>query len=328
MLIKKKLIILFLFSSKLLAIDVAFVTNNSHTWLLSTAICSILLNADEKDELHFHIFNTGLSKNNLNALNSLKKLRNFDIRYYKINFSEINGYNDEFYHKIVYAKSIIPNTLKNLDKILILDSDIIVMCSLASLWKIDLGDNFAAGAQGQYISYKGALRYSTNKNPSLHINSGVILINAKKYREENMLEKFKQESKRIQHIGDEDIFVNIFDSKIKLINLKWNMTPDSFADFDRIRRLCAYSKKEVYDARKNPAILHFSNKSYLEYDTPYIYEFYHYLNKTPFRKNLDKLNDISRPIRESEFVVKMSILKFVWLKLRTLYYTFLALIGL
>lgn len=308
-------------------IEVAFVVTDSYAWVLSASISSIVLNAKTSDTVNMHVFSYDLSEDNKRKLSKISSGTNHTINFYNLNVRSIEGFNSEKYNVIVYAKALIPSILDKLNKILILDADTIVTCSLRELWESEIGDNLAGVVQAQYLQYPKALKYSKHHNPKEHFNSGVMLINSAKYRKEEMLQKFIEESKRIEHVGDEDIFINIFSGKVKMLPLKWNVTQHAFVKYSEISGYSIYSYKEHILAKKKPNIIHFTDKSYLEYSHPYAFEFKHYLNKTPFKTQLDFIEKRSLPLRTSDLVLKISLIKFIALKICALYYSFLEAFG-
>lgn len=309
------------------AIEVAFVVTDSYAWVLSASISSIILNAHAKDSVNMHIFSYDLSEDNKRKLSRISSGTNHTINFYNLDVRSIEGFNSEKYNVIVYAKALIPSILDKLNKILILDADTIVTCSLRELWESEIGDNLAGVVQAQYLQYPKALKYSKHHNPKEHFNSGVMLINSAKYRKEEMLQQFIEESKRITHIGDEDIFINIFSGKVKMLPLKWNVTQHAFVKYSEISGYSIYSYREHILAKQNPNIIHFTDKSYLEYSHYYAFEFKHYLNRTPFKKQLDFIEKRSLPLRTSDLVLKISLIKFIALKICALYYSFLEAFG-
>lgn len=95
--------------------------------------------------------------------------------------SESPNYNTQ-YSKLSYLRCYFTKLIKD-DKILYIDSDAIVVDSLEDLWNIDLEDNVIAGVYepGEWNKYLW-----TYGLDNTYINSGVLLMDLKKIREEKL----------------------------------------------------------------------------------------------------------------------------------------------
>jgi lipopolysaccharide biosynthesis glycosyltransferase len=125
---------------------------------------------------------------------------------------------------VTYNWWLVPNIIQ-CDSFLLLDSDIIVQDDLDFLFSLDIGDNIIAG-----VSNGTEERDKENERLGLpadnvYINTGVMIVNAERWRRENILEVLKQsytcycESLRL---ADQDV-VNVVLSKRKMVlDRKWN----------------------------------------------------------------------------------------------------------
>lgn len=314
---KIKIIISLFIIFNVKAINIAFVCTNDYAWQVATAIASILLNAKQSDELNFYILNNDFVDLTKEKILKLKQIRKCKIIFKEINLTLFKESKCRRYNKIVLAKSLVCDKLKDLDKILLLDTDIIVMKSLSELWNQELGDAFAAVVQGQYLIETGAIDYSNHVKT--HFNSGVMLLNAKKFREGKLLEKFILKSKKPNN-GDEDIFITIFNGNVILVDLQWNVTDIMYEySYEHFQKFSSYSEESFNNAVKNPAIIHFNNKSYLNLlNINYKYILY-YLGKTEFTDIIYKNRNVMKLLLEEEIIDSMSILNFIYRKIRSIY---------
>ncbi len=180
----------------------------------------------------------------------------------------------------LYLSEILPSSL---DKVLYLDSDIIIRHSIKDLWNTDIS-NFYVGVvpdvgEGVIDKYN-RLRYPPHKG---YYNSGVQLINLKKWRDEHIIKKFvefMQNHPDWIKLHDQDVMNRIFyDSKFILpitYNFQegylWN---ELFYDYWKY-------EEQVLAARKDPIILHFTDsKPWKEGCThPWSKEFFKYQKET------------------------------------------------
>lgn len=166
-------------------------------------------------------------------------------------------YPQEIYYRIFAAKYL-PDTI---DKILYLDPDLIVNGSLKELYNINLENYYFAAA-----SHTGPLLRKFNEirldmdDDAPYINSGVMLMNLKRLREEqnyNDVFEFIEKRKMLLMLPDQDIISALYGSKIlALDSFKYNMT-------ERLYRLHAPFEKDLdLDwVRKNSIIIHYCGKN-------------------------------------------------------------------
>lgn len=180
----------------------------------------------------------------------------------------------------LYLTKILPQSL---NKVLYLDCDIIVRRSLKDLWNTDLGNNFVGVipdvGEGMIDKYN-RLRYPPHKG---YYNSGVQLINLKKWRDEQIIEKFadfmKEHSDWIK-LHDQDVMNRIFCDSKCILPITYNFQEgflwnDIFYDYWKY-------EEQVLAARKDPVILHFTDsKPWIEgCEHPYREEFFKYQRET------------------------------------------------
>ena len=121
-------------------------------------------------------------------------------------------------------KFIIPELLPELDKVLYLDGDIIVESDLEELYSTDLEDNYAAAVIDCASLYK---RDSYVKAAKKYFNSGVMLLNLNKLRENNVSKLLIEAKSNLADFTrlDQNIFNLVFGGKVKFLPLKYNFTP-------------------------------------------------------------------------------------------------------
>ena len=166
-------------------------------------------------------------------------------------------YPQEIYYRIFAAKYL-PDCL---DRILYLDPDIIVNGSVKELYDINLDDYFFAAAShtGPFLRKFNEIRLDMDDDAP-YINSGVMLMNLKRLREEqnyNDVFEFIEKRKMLLMLPDQDIISSLYGSKIlALDSFKYNMT-------ERLFMLHMPFEKDLdLDwVRKNSIIIHYCGKN-------------------------------------------------------------------
>ena len=157
----------------------------------------------------------------------------------------------------LFLTEILPT---DINKILYLDVDVIVKSSLKELWESDL-DNMSIGvvpdaSEGLLDKYY-RLRYPQTNG---YFNSGVLLINLKKWRETNKMStflKFMDEHPDWIKLHDQDVLNRIFNNDKINLPIKYNfqegyLFKEPFFDYWKY-------EKEVIEARDNPVIIHYTD---------------------------------------------------------------------
>ncbi|GAB1402684.1 glycosyltransferase family 8 protein [Elusimicrobiota bacterium] len=277
-------------------IKVCYTSDDNYARHMAVSMASILKNASEEDKLFFYILDGGIADEKKDKIAKLKRIKEFDIRYVKIDTSVFKKFQlvQNYFSPAVYYRLMMADLLPDIDKVIYLDCDIIVCSSLKELFLQEISDYYVAGVED--IGYYWAHRFLNREFENLYINSGVMAINLKLWRNDgigNKLIAFARETKEELTFGDQDVINKVLKGKIKLISLDWNVQ-SSYFEFNNItyHPLC----KEIKKAKKNIKIIHYitAKKPWNSY-TPLRDLYFYYLQFTSFEIKLtlkDKLNII------------------------------------
>ena len=138
---------------------------------------------------------------------------------------------DTIYSNFCFAKLLLSEFTKE-DKIIYLDMDTIVRNDLSLLWEFDLNDNYALGAK-DYGVLDNNYHYGTLNTSCKYINTGVMVLNLNKIRQDNLVEKlFNYINSHKLVYPDQDSFNIVCDSKIGYIpsiyNYVWKVTKEIY----------------------------------------------------------------------------------------------------
>ncbi len=222
-------------------IEIMFASDSNYCPFMATAIASILKNAGVNDSFSFHIADGGLTEDDKQKIDELKKIRDFKLTYYRPNLRERSQYfrNDISNFPIVvntrlFVETFLPDTL---DKIIYLDADVVVLGSLSELWNSELEDSFVAAVPDLKMRYSHRQRLGLTDDYQ-YFNSGVLLINLKKWRVDRVLEKLLDiclEIKDRIEFPDQDA-LNVFAYRTRYYKLpgRWNCHPRDYVRNDTI----------------------------------------------------------------------------------------------
>jgi lipopolysaccharide biosynthesis glycosyltransferase len=190
-----------------------------------------------------------------------------------------------YFPDAVWYRIFLPELLPGLDKVLYLDSDIVVLQSLDALWHTDVSGH----ALGAVTNPMPAIHrnYPTDVlglAPEDYFNSGVLLLNLQRLRQQHAREDLLAYA--AQHPAnacpDQDALNALFhDSRLRL-HLRWNYQT---ALLDLRPCEIPIPAAEVGEAAADPAIVHFSGPfkpwMYLCRD-PWREHFLHHARRTPW----------------------------------------------
>lgn len=241
-------------------INIAFGVTNDWIEHSFVVINSILSNSNS-NEYRFYIM-SDIKENEFNQ-NFKEFIQKLDMKYsaeyvyIKMDNSEFDGIvHDKRVGISAYYRLKLPSLI-NEDKIIYLDSDIVVLDDIANLWNYDITNYLFAGVEDKYsdiMKDKSGL-----SDDDIYINSGVLLMNLKKFREQNIekiiFEKLKEEN---NDYSDQDVLNDICRGQILYLPLKFNLMLTLDDDMAFPKRKEEYNKAIEY-----PMILHYSLKPWI-----------------------------------------------------------------
>lgn len=270
-----------------------FTINDSYTQHLCVLIASILKNSTTLDDFHFYVLHDGcLSEFSKNDIQNLRNIKEFDIDFVEVNDDRVydceQSSNPEMFHtsKEVYFRYILPNINENTDRLLYLDVDCIVEDSLNKFYNSDFkGKYVGVMDDGNYNSYKYYKKAFGVEHP---FNAGVLLINAKKWREDSIVDnlffntKIFTLSKKIMY-QYQDVLNHAFKDKCIKLNPKFNV---QHCTLTNTTNMTSYNDHDLHFAKIKPTIIHYTGicKPWDERGVynPLWKRYWHYIKYTPY----------------------------------------------
>ena len=214
-------------------ISLCITCDNNYAKYAGVTIASILSNALESDSYKFYIVSDSITDEYKDVIKQLSKIKNFEIEFVypeKDLFSEYTNTKTTDYLPLAsFYRLKLATLIPNEDKIIYLDCDTVVNTSLSSLFNINIDNYFCAGIKD--VGYKRLGKRLGLTQEQTYINSGVLLINLKKWREDNAelkLSDFAKEHPEKLSLGDQDLINICFANEILLLDGKWNVQVVNF----------------------------------------------------------------------------------------------------
>nr|XP_043606637.1 probable galacturonosyltransferase-like 3 [Erigeron canadensis] len=215
------------------------------TYHLSTTLRRTITTTFPYLSFYIHHFNTFLVKNKIST--SIRRALDQPLNYARI-----------------YLAHLLPNTV---DRVIYLDSDIIVVDDIINLWEINLNSHIIGAPEYCHANFT---YYFTSKfwsNPAFsetfkrrarpcYFNTGVMVIDMTKWRKVKITEKLVkwmeiQKRYRIYELGSLPPFLLVFGGEVKGVEHRWNQHG---LGGDNVKGLCR-------DLHPGPvSLLHWSGK--------------------------------------------------------------------
>lgn len=311
-------------------IPVVFCSNQDFTPILATGIQSLI---DASSELNFyHII---ILENDINAETKAKiermakkniAIQFFNMEYY-IEKYEVKSYHYSGHFDLpTYFLLFIPNILIEYEKVLYLDCDIIIQKDLKYLFDIDIEENYLGAtldiiAQENSFEHKQAHRYLIDylkmQNVENYFNSGVLLFNCKKMREDNLTEKFViMAKKNNRYWHDQNVLNAVCEGKVTYISNSWGFMVSTLDPTHHLELAPIGLYEKVAPLTKEPTscnIIHFCGKAVMKpWENPYAPLadlWWKIARKTPFYEGLIVVPDKKLGGSDLEKVVDSILLK-------------------
>ena len=221
-------------------IPIFFTIDDSYAPFLAVALCSAVKNSDKDRLYHTIVLHEGVSDENKKKLEMLSS-DNFKIEVIpmKNNFDALddrmsNRLRCDYFTLTIYFRLFIPAMFPQYDKAVYIDSDVVVADDIAKLFDIDIGDNFIGACNDLSIADVPPLVAYTENAVGVkaheYINSGVLLMNLKKLREEKFEEHFLNllNTYHFDSIAPDQDYINaILNGKIYYLDKAFDAMPNN-----------------------------------------------------------------------------------------------------
>ena len=253
-----------------LVIPVVFASDNNYAVQLGVAITSLVENA--RPTTHYDIrclVSDDFSEENKEIVNSvIKGQSRHKITFVHVDDSLFDAIQIKTEHltKGAFYRLLSADILPDLNKIIYLDDDVVVLGDLEILFRYAIDTQYIGGVRAPGFYYPEKWRKDKENELGIkidqYVNSGVLLMNLKKIREDNMQEKFIELAQNSYRSEDQDTLNVACYGRIRHIPFRFNCqtkytSPDSP---EKYKYESVIPKDERIDAEKNPVIIHFANR--------------------------------------------------------------------
>ncbi len=279
-------------------IPIAMATDNNYVDPALTAMVSICENKKSDTRLNFYIMISGdVTEKNRKKIRDIQRMyKECQVEIIDMKSKFLNAYVTGHITTPTYYRLCLPSLLPFYNKVLYIDSDTIVTSDLWELYSTSLENYYVAGVKGigchQQMKNKKVredyIKRFEIKDVDQSINTGVLLINTKKMRQDDLEKKLFNYTlslkKRKSSLLDQDTINVICYNKIKFLSPTYNAAQNYHELYKgpilTLYRDCC-SEKEWKEIAKMPKIIHWAGK-----DKPWN------AKEVPFFKEWDKYRKI------------------------------------
>ena len=247
-------------------LPIVFTCDDAYFKYANVVITSIIHNQNRNCRYEINVLSEFISNENmLLARKQLESHSNFTINFVILkDFDSSKFFLNSYMSISTYYRFYIPQLFSRYDRILYLDSDLIVDADISDFASLDFDDKLAICSPSPFIrnkvlkgdDEKFSLNYFTHvlkmPDPLQYFNAGVMLYNVKKMNEIDITTKLFEALEDIKEpfLQDQDILNSVLSNNggVKLISSKYNMTrtfviTDKRLFLERLKEIFRISKK-------------------------------------------------------------------------------------
>lgn len=287
-------------------VPVVFAADDNYVPQLATTIYSAMKNASKDRFYDVVVLQRDIAWDKQERLRDFfKQFPNMMLRFTDVD-RMMSGYNLSTNNKHIsvetYYRFLIQEILPFYDKVLYLDSDMIIPGDIAKLYDTDLEGNMLAAVRD--IDFLGNLNIKDGKrlqyakstlkmrNPYDYFQAGVLVLDTQAMREHYSIQQWLDFASNPDYIyNDQDVLNAQCEGKVKFLPWEWDVIHDLE---NRVSRIFAVAPSRYFDeymaSRENPQIIHYAGfiKPWTDPDCDFASVYWKYARETPFYERLLK----------------------------------------
>lgn len=255
-------------------VPVVFAADNNYVPMVTTTAFSMLKNASRDSFYDVVILEKDFSEYNKRIMTEFfGQFENASVRFVNV-AGMISAYNlqtsNEHISVETYYRFLIQKILPGYDKVIYLDSDLIVKGDVSELYATDLETNLLAAARD--IDYLGNLNMNDGKrmeytkevlqmeNPYDYFQAGVLVLNTAEMRKLYSFEKWLEIAAEPKYIYDDQDILNAHcQGRVTYLDNSWNVMNDCGG---RTAKVFSFAPAGLFDkyiaAYQAPKIMHYA----------------------------------------------------------------------
>ena len=277
-------------------IPVVFICDDHYAIPTCVAITSLLCNKNEDTRYAVTVLGRALSEENVRRLRSLGEFVTVLACEGAKNACYANTHH--YVSEAALLKFDIPQLLGQYDKVLYLDSDVLVLEDLSQLYATQLDNRYAAVVRDLLGMY---YQFHTRTGVSAYFNSGVLLLNTRQMRKDRMTAKLfrNKANDPWKLLMDQDTLNVTFAENVVWLHPRYNLmyanNLESGWSMEQMATFYGISTQDMQETMLRPVIQHLSSKI-KPWDNPIAEKYQDYqAYKTLFDRLLELHNRSANP---------------------------------
>lgn len=287
-------------------VPVVFAADDNYVPQLTTTVYSAMKNADPSYFYDVVVLQRNIAWDKQERLRDFfKQFPNMSLRFTNVE-RELSGHdlstNNAHISIETYYRFLIQKLLPFYDKVLYLDSDIVINGDIAKLYNTDLQGKLLGAIRdidflaNLNVKHGKRMGYAKNvlkmKNPYDYFQAGVLVLNTKAMSERYTIRQWLTYASNPAFIyNDQDVLNAHCEGEVLYLPWEWNVVHDCGG---RVGNLFVQAPNDIYDAymrsRNNPQIIHYAGfqKPWTDPDCDFASIYWRYARETPFYERLLK----------------------------------------
>ncbi len=290
-----------MFNDNAEAINVVFITDENYALSTAVACNSLIKSKNDNSYINIFIVTTGLT-DNVRHWFGTSKVPSVVIHIIEIkNDFEYLALKHQYVSSAALIKFDLPNIFPKLNKILYLDSDVIISSDITFLFQTSIEECYAA-----VVKDFAAMRWDHHVkiNHKNYFNSGVMLLNLEMMRKNTITTKLIDiKAKKLHsHFMDQDDFNIAFEEKVFYLSPTYNfMERNFYVSPQKTAELYEIPFDEFQGIIKSPCIQHLTNipKVWNNPKDKYFQSWLYFLPDILFNDYIQELDNFSTLIESS-----------------------------
>jgi len=252
-------------------IHIACATDDNYAQHCAVTLYSLLENNPDNEFVVYILISTLTDESKGGITRSLEVFSNKTIKFVEVDDTPLDGIDLGRFGKAAFYRALLPEYLdQSVNKVLYIDVDLAFTGSIEELWNTDLNDNYCAAVENPFYKKikRNALVGIAEDAP--YFNTGVLLINIPKWRNDNVFEKVKELSLNPDlkfTLPDQDALNKLFENKWISVHPKWNAMGTYFMLNDLYKNpapestnyFFCESAEKIVEAAEKPVIIHYTH---------------------------------------------------------------------
>ena len=266
-------------------IGIAYGLDNKYTYPTLVSMISILENASRYTFYTFYLLvekQLFKKENKVKLMHLEEKYDRCKIIIFELTNDNLKNARTNRYPMAAYYRLLLPSLIPDVNRIIYLDGDTITFTDLTEMINLEMNNNIVLGFVDN--SYKNAEAFGIKTYK--YVTSGVLLINLKKMRKENISQKFFDfidNNKKDLTQEDQTVINIVLHGRIDFLPPKYGMwnfvTREHLIKHNSYENenlgIKAYDENEIFKAWKLPSILHFVRAKPWKKKTQYTHREFH-----------------------------------------------------